>query len=553
MWFFSFTTRPQPSASKRRRRLDLEVLEGRTLLAAAVQAFAMPAQVPALLGATRINRGAGQQVFETLLKSYQAQLNAGPLTNLTSGTVIPIGAFQAAHPDYTTTTVENQVKGTFGTDMTAMSVAVGSAGSQFLAEVKSLTASFEASVNIQLKRVFPRYAAMLDRQGDALVATETQWFQRYTAAVYTRDNTSDPTSRPYYYLKNSTETITKLVASRLLWPTNTPLLYVYRRADTFVHDLKSDVVDMLGFYNSATNAYDTSQVQSAFNISAGAITTFPTGQFFETVSATPVTPQAFVANIVALADAETSAFQADIHATGVANPRQNRIIQQRVDQAARMLTTSFDAILQGGGDPKAQANGAVTTFQSQIMVGAGLFGPQGQFRHSFQAPVNPFTDAKYSNIYTYTGALVTKRTLPAAQTYYRYESDPKPGPVVPPPPLDPTQQSSINNYLNNFLKVTKENNYFGSFLSTNAYATSADAMRFLALDQSWFHPSLASHRLTVQVAANTVVYDGTAAPILQGLLSPERTPSLYPGLGEQTVVLARTTNYSGDTPLPPGT
>jgi hypothetical protein len=530
----------------------VELLEVRSLLAVASESFVVPAQVATLLAPRQLTGGAGQKIFETLLQSYRSQLESGPLAGLTQGTVVAIAAFQKAHPDFATTSVENQVKGSFGTDMTAMSVAAGNAGRQFVAQVTSLTNSFESAVNGQLKRVSPRFALMLDEQGDALVATETQWYQRYAAAAYTRDNGSDPTSRPYYYLKNSTETITKLVDSRPLWPTNTPLLKIYQRADTFVHDAKSDVVDMLGFYNSATNGYDSTQVQTAFNISSQAIGTFPTAQFFQTVSTTPVTPQAFVANVVALADAETATFRADIDATGASKLCVTHLIQRKVDQATAALTSSFNAILQNGGDPKVQATAALTTFQSQIMVGTGLFGLQGPLRSLFHAPVNPFPDAKYSNVYTYTNAVVTKRTLPTAQTYFRYESDPKPGAPIPPPPLDPSQPSSINDYLNNYLKVTKENNYFGSFLSTDAYTTSADAIRGVALDQSWFHPSLATHRLTVQVAAGTVVYDGTAAPILQGLLAPERVPSLYPGMGEQTVVLARTTNYNGDTPLPPG-
>ena len=56
-------------------------------------------------------------------------------------------------------------------------------------------------------------------------------------------------------------------------------------------------------------------------------------------------------------------------------------------------------------------------------------------------------------------------------------------------------------------------------------------------------------KVNVTVKKDTPVYIGDAAPILQGVYSPEKNPSLYPGGANQTVVLSRNTTYGEPHPI----
>ena len=87
------------------------------------------------------------------------------------------------------------------------------------------------------------------------------------------------------------------------------------------------------------------------------------------------------------------------------------------------------------------------------------------------------------------------------------------------------------------MKVVKEDNFYGAYLSTTLFTSSSAAIAGDALDQSWFHPSAATRQVFVLAPVGTVVYEGTAAPIYQGLLRPQKMPLTYPGGAEQTVIL----------------
>ena len=220
--------------------------------------------------------------------------------------------------------------------------------------------------------------------------------------------------------------------------------------------------------------------------------------------------------------AEANAFQADFDATLTARP----FLRFLADVAAASLKKNLSVIGQPGINPSFQAQVAQLQFASSMLAGQGLFGPQGPLSAVFTAPVNPFPYSQYYRLYTFTGAQVTVSVLSQATTYYRTFSDP------------------VNN-----VPPVVENNYKGAYLSTQDSFDSSGAIQQLALDQSWYHPNLATMKVNVTVPAGTTIYVGTVAPIYQGVYSPEPIPSLYPGGVNQTVVLSRNTTYSDPRPI----
>jgi hypothetical protein len=220
--------------------------------------------------------------------------------------------------------------------------------------------------------------------------------------------------------------------------------------------------------------------------------------------------------------AEARAFRADFDATLTARP----FLRFLADTAAASLKKNLRVIGLPGINPASQAQVALLQFTSTMFAGAGLFGPQGPLSAGFTAPVNPFPYRQYFRLYTFTNAQVTETVLAQPTTYYRAFSDPVDN--VPP---------------------VVENNYKGSYLSTQDSFSSSAVIQELALDQSWYHPNLATMKVNVTVPAGTTAYVGTVAPILQGVYSPEPIASLYPGGVNQTVVLSRNTTYTDPRPI----
>jgi hypothetical protein len=231
-------------------------------------------------------------------------------------------------------------------------------------------------------------------------------------------------------------------------------------------------------------------------------------------------PSPATAKAVGLAEAK--AFQADFDATLTARP----FLRFLADAAASSLKKNLSVIGRPGINPASQAQVAQLQFATSMFAGQGLFGPQGPLSAVFTAPVNPFPYNQYYRLYTFGGAQVTASVLTQATTYYRTFSDP----VTNVPPV-------------------VENNYKGAYLSTQDTFASSVAIQQLALDQSWYHPNLATMKVNVTVPAGTTIYIGTVAPIYQGVYSPELIPSLYPGGANQTVVLSRNTTYSDPRPI----
>ena len=348
-------------------------------------------------------------------------------------------------------------------------------GSAFVAKLSNLISAFDRGAARFLRPIAPRLIPLVDLQGTALEATESQWNQRRLAGLYTGINAT------YFYVKDATTTIRQMTLSRPLWPMGTPNLSLYQRADTLAHNLQLDVVNPLE-------------------------------------SQDPPTP----ATAKAIALAEATAFQADFDATLTARP----FLRFLADSAAASLKKNLSVIGQPGINPASQAQVAQLQFSSTMFAGQGLFGPQGPLSAVFTAPLNPFPYSQYYRLYTFAGAQVAVNVLAQATTYYRAFSDP------------------VNN-----VPPVVENNYKGAYLSTQDSFDSSLAIQQLALDQSWYHPNLATMKVNVTVPAGTTIYVGTVAPIYQGVYSPEPIPSLYPGDVNQTVVLSRNTTYNNPRPI----
>ena len=151
--------------------------------------------------------------------------------------------------------------------------------------------------------------------------------------------------------------------------------------------------------------------------------------------------------------------------------------------------------------------------QHEGFAAEGLFGSGGPLADRFQAPTNYFepnftsdpiasnANSNYSKIYTFANAKATQTTLRSATTVYRFYSD------NPNPPQSPTEP-------------IREDNYFGSYYATQAYNLGVQAIQMLALDQSWYHPNLATMMRAETWLAGQAVVMGTAASIPQGILRP---------------------------------
>ena len=305
--------------------------------------------------------------------------------------------------------------------------------------------------------IAPRLIPLIDLQGNALIATETQWNQRRIAGFYGSDNGTGA----YYYLKDATTTVRQLTESRPLWPMGTPNLALYQRADTLDQNLTFDVINPLQY-------------------------------------PTPVS----AATAKAVGVAEARAFQADFDATLTARPMLRRL----ADSAAASLEKSLGVIGQSGVNPVAQWQTAQQQFAAAMFTGQGFFGPQGPLGKTFAIPTNPFTGADYVRLFTFTNAVATPVVLTQATTYYRYFSD-----------ALPVAAKSVP-YV-----FVGENNYYGAYTSTQDFTNVGSAIQELALDQSWYHPSLATMKVNVTAPAGSTVYVGTAAPIYQGVFGPSRS------------------------------
>ena len=164
------------------------------------------------------------------------------------------------------------------------------------------------------------------------------------------------------------------------------------------------------------------------------------------------------------------------------------------------LIAQVDAAV-GRPDFAAQTASAVQGFSDALINPGGLFGPGGAIGRTFpQPPVVPdplsigdaatFTNLQYREVVT-AAPLVLHRNFTGAS------------------------------------------DQFGRFLSSDLFASPAQAVRDLALDQSWYSTNQASFVEDVTLPAGTRVYVGSVAPIYQGIYRREARPSVYPGGASQ--------------------
>lgn len=210
---------------------------------------------------------------------------------------------------------------------------------------------------------------------------------------------------------------------------------------------------------------------------------------------TSITPEQ-AANVLQL---EAEAFQgkAILGATrlpAVANP---------IRQATTNFVTEVNAAL-GQPDFAARVAEAADDFADALVNPGGTFGPGGSIgRRIPQPPVVP-TPLSIEDAATFTNLQYRQLVTSIPVTLSR-----------------------------NF---SSESTRYGRFMTTVSFASPAEAIRRLALDQSWYGTDQAYFVEDVYLPAGTLIYIGRVAPIYQGIYRREARPSLYPGGAPQYLV-----------------
>ncbi|WP_165226668.1 hypothetical protein [Aquisphaera insulae] len=83
---------------------------------------------------------------------------------------------------------------------------------------------------------------------------------------------------------------------------------------------------------------------------------------------------------------------------------------------------------------------------------------------------------------------------------------------------------------------SSSSNRYGRFMTTAVFSSPSQAIRKLALDQSWYGTNQATFVQDVTLPAGTLIYVGRVGPIFQGIFRREARPVLYPGLAPQYLV-----------------
>lgn len=202
----------------------------------------------------------------------------------------------------------------------------------------------------------------------------------------------------------------------------------------------------------------------------------------------------------AVVRAEAEAFQSEVL---LATTRQPRIANTVVDAAAA-LTSQVDAAV-GSPDFAGQLAAATATFTAAMVGPGGFFGPGGAVGRLYAQPPNVPDPLNMSDASTFA--------------HLQYRQIETTGPLA----LHRNFSSSANR--------------FGRFLSADTFKSPTQAIRKLALDQSWYGTNQAYFTEDVTLPANTTVYVGRVAPIYQGIFRREAKPSLYPGMASQYLIL----------------
>jgi hypothetical protein len=196
---------------------------------------------------------------------------------------------------------------------------------------------------------------------------------------------------------------------------------------------------------------------------------------------------------------EAAAFQSEVLLATMHQPQ----VSAPVVRATTTLIAQVDAAV---GEPDFASRIALATagFADALVNPGGVFGPGGSIGRRYpQLPTVPdplsIQDAATFDRLQYRQIRTTETTV-----------------------LHRNYSSSANRY--------------GRFMSTETFASPAEAIRRLALDQSWYGTNQASFVQDVSLPPGLTIYVGRVAPIYQGIFRREARPSLYPGGAPQYLV-----------------
>ena len=216
---------------------------------------------------------------------------------------------------------------------------------------------------------------------------------------------------------------------------------------------------------------------------------------------TPGPGQLADATADAVVHAESYAFQTEVLLASTGR----RLITNTVTLAVGRLDSQVDAAV-GQSDFTARVQAAEQTFNATLIDPSGLFGSHGALGRFIKQPPNtPDPLRNIDDVATFANLQYREVKTTAPMVVYR--------------------------------SFSVQANLRGRFLSTQLFATPAQAVRRQALDQSWYNTNAATFVADVTIPAGYTIYVGKAAAIYQGIFVREPVPSLYPGGATQVVVL----------------
>ena len=264
----------------RHRVIPLEVLERRALLATATETFNGPS-LDRLIALAESGQNTAPAVINTMLQALESQLESGPLTDLTAGTVD---------------------------------------GNGFVTEVQSLETSYESDVASQLSPAFPNVTAILNLQGQRVVASMIALNQEESVGLI---SSTDLTSQ-------AQTAISSLTAGPIV-ALGTPISAYVSTTQTFEADL-----------NALAASLSSSLTLADMNATLGAV---------------------------------AEAYRTDMY-SGLQITHPN--ISNIVDTAVTTLENTVGGIAASNpSDAQSQVTAAITAFDNAILDTTGLFGPRG--------------------------------------------------------------------------------------------------------------------------------------------------------------------------------
>ncbi len=203
----------------------------------------------------------------------------------------------------------------------------------------------------------------------------------------------------------------------------------------------------------------------------------------------------------AVVHAESYAYQTEVLLGSTRSP----LITNTVTLAVGRLVSHVDAAV-GQSDFTTQVQAAEQTFKATLVDPSGLFGSHGTLgRFIKQPPSVPDPLRNIDDVATFANLQYREVKTTAPVVVYR-----------------------------SFSVLA---NLRGRFLSTQLFATAAQAVRRQALDLTWYNTNAATFVADVTIPKDYTIYVGKVAAIYQGIFERQPVPSLYPGGATQVVVL----------------